>query len=194
MHRRFNSFVGERVRPPSSEFSRERELSLIQRSIQHQTCLTSGGTPNKAGRDHEDLLVAHLPSEGNDVLLAWTPDSDRDVRTLREERRIHISRLQRSVKNPEFDSSVGPLARELMSKLCCAQRRVDQVVQLLFISSVVDRSAIVRIDQAEIPQLGSSIDIGYARGGQLQHQLAERVDGARWRDAALERLEVFNKG
>src|SRR3546814_14234433 len=41
----------------------------------------------------------------------------------------------------------------------------------------IDRPAIVRIDQAEIPEFAALVSVGNTRRGQAQHGLGERVDG-----------------
>src|SRR5262249_59163755 len=55
-------------------------------------------------------------------------------------------------------------------------------------NTVVDRPAVVGIDQAELPELAAAIEIGDAGEGQLQRRLRQAVDGAAAGDAALEEI------
>ena len=45
---------------------------------------------------------------------------------------------------------------------------------------IVDRAAVVGIDQAQIPQLGSLIKVGNPGRGELEEGLGQRVDPARF--------------
>ena len=57
-------------------------------------------------------------------------------------------------------------------------------------SSQSTGAAVVRVDQREAEQLVALVDVGHARDGQLEQQLAERGAVARRGDLALEGLEV----
>ena len=54
--------------------------------------------------------------------------------------------------------------------------------QVLRARGEVDRPAVVRVDQAEVPELGALVDVGHARRGQLHQQLAQAVGEAGRRD------------
>ena len=58
----------------------------------------------------------------------------------------------------------------------------------------VDRPAVVRIDQRQIPKLGALIAVGHARGGELEQGLGEAVDGADPRDLGLEGQQIGDEG
>ena len=53
----------------------------------------------------------------------------------------------------------------------------------------VDRPAVVGVDQSQVQQLVALVDVGYARHGQLEQQLAERDAVAGLGHLALEGLE-----
>ena len=57
---------------------------------------------------------------------------------------------------------------------------------------VVDRPAVVRVDQGEVPHLGALVEVGDARAGQQQRGLGQRVDPAPLDELVLgqERLQV----
>ncbi len=57
----------------------------------------------------------------------------------------------------------------------------------------IDRPAIVRVDQAEVPQLGPLIEVGHAGGADLQHDLGQRVDEAGIGNRADEQVEVLQE-
>src|SRR6202011_4395781 len=60
-------------------------------------------------------------------------------------------------------------------------------------SLVVDRPAVVRIDEAEIPQLRALIEIRHSGRGDLDQELREAVVDAELRDALLKRLKLLEK-
>ncbi len=70
-------------------------------------------------------------------------------------------------------------------------RETRQRVRFPFI---INRAAIVGIDQAEIPQLGSLVEIGHARSGQLEGGLHQRQVHSAPGDLGGERQEIFPKG
>jgi hypothetical protein len=55
---------------------------------------------------------------------------------------------------------------------------------------IVDGSPVVRIHEAQVPQLGALIDVGDARRRELQQSLGERVDPAGGDQRRDERLHV----
>ena len=58
---------------------------------------------------------------------------------------------------------------------------------------IIDRAAVVGIDQAEIPELRALIDVRHAGHGELQDGLNKAVADAERRDPRLERQERFEK-
>ena len=66
--------------------------------------------------------------------------------------------------------------------------RVEQLAEQPGAQIVIDRPAVVGIDQAEIPELVALVDVGHARRGQLQQRLRQRVERAEVRDLAPGRL------
>src|SRR5688500_19224857 len=57
----------------------------------------------------------------------------------------------------------------------------------------IDRTAIVRIDHVEVPQIAALIDIGNARRDQRENGLADAVQNAKARDPLLERDEIVEE-
>ena len=58
---------------------------------------------------------------------------------------------------------------------------------------VVDRPAVVGIDEIQVPELGALVEVRNARRGDLDHQLREAVVDAELRDARLERPKGCEK-
>ena len=65
-----------------------------------------------------------------------------------------------------------------------------QGLQRLGACLVIDRTAVVRIDQAEVPHLAALVDVGHARHGQLEHGLDQAVLHAEPGHAVGERQEA----
>ena len=57
----------------------------------------------------------------------------------------------------------------------------------------VDRTPVVGIDQGEIPQLVTLVEVGYAGRGEAQHDLPERDAFTGERDVGDERFEPFEE-
>src|SRR5690606_28980164 len=51
------------------------------------------------------------------------------------------------------------------------------LLELLHPNPVVDRPAVVRVYQAQVPSLATLIDIGYSRRRELQKRLCQAIDG-----------------
>ena len=59
---------------------------------------------------------------------------------------------------------------------------------------VIDRAAVVGIDEAEVPQLGPLVDVRHAGRGQFEERLRQRVELAEEGDAPLQGAEVREEG
>ena len=59
---------------------------------------------------------------------------------------------------------------------------------------VVDRAAIIGIDQREMPQLVSLVQVGDAGRGEMNQHSRERVPESRPGDPVSERCQVFQEG
>src|SRR5438105_15819180 len=57
----------------------------------------------------------------------------------------------------------------------------------------IDRLTIIGVDQTEIPELATLIDVGNARYGKFQHQLRQRGDGAVTGEQSDNGVEISEK-
>ena len=79
------------------------------------------------------------------------------------------------VRDVQLDSAV--LLAAISSRASARGRRplaASSSRQHLAAAFVIDRPAVVGIDQAEVPELGALVDVGHAGGGDLQQRLGQR--------------------
>jgi hypothetical protein len=77
--------------------------------------------------------------------------------------------------------TIGPVLHE-MSPVRCFQRR-----QRLGPTGKIHRTPVVGIDQRQVPEFCSLIEIGHARHRRLQRDLAERIQRAEQRKPLRQR-------
>src|SRR4051812_21493066 len=80
--------------------------------------------------------------------------------------------------------------RQLLS--CCRAARL-QFVQQLPALLVVDRTTIVRIDQAQIPQLRPLIEIRHTGGCDLDQRLCQGIEETNMTDARLKPAKILQE-
>src|SRR5438067_1451437 len=57
----------------------------------------------------------------------------------------------------------------------------------------INRAAIIRIDQAQVPQFSSLVEVGHARTSKFEQCLAERIQTSKECDVLLEKLKVLQE-
>src|SRR3546814_9075079 len=80
-----------------------------------------------------------------------------------------VQTCARPIYQPLLDAAIAPVAQQFVIVRRGRERGVA--------CDEIDRPAIVRIDQAEIPEFAALVSVGNTRRGQAQHGLGERVDG-----------------
>ena len=135
-------------------------------------------------RDHR---CGDTPDEGDDIIGKVALGAHRRVDA--PPRRTASGRRARSARASRMSSSLGaPLSRSPAQASAGGLTRA--AVEQRAAQLVVDRAAVVGVDEAEVPQLGALVDVGHAGGGQLEQGGAERVDPAPVDQGAHEALEV----
>ena len=157
-------------------------------------CAPTGSTPSAAARcswagaDHrrreqqeavELELAAHSPS-GGAAARRRRAAGPRRTRRRRAGTRRCPGRRRPARRTPETRRRQRALD-DLQLRRRVGQRRAARLP--------VDRAAVVGVDQRQAQQLVALVDVGDARHGQLEQELAERGAVAGLRDLALERLE-----
>ena len=101
---------------------------------------------------------------------------------------------QQSPRYEQLDCSVLPSTQQFgaSSRPCCL--KASSIRAPLFPVAEVDRPAIVRIDEAEVPQLAALVDVGDTRRGQLQDRLRQAIQHTRDGDLAMKVAKVGEKG
>ena len=92
-----------------------------------------------------------------------------------KERRMGGAPTEHPGHQPLLDVPVVPAAQQVFGGRAAAQRLTS--------FGIIDRSAIIRIDQAEIPELGALVEVRYAGYRQAQQRLGQTVQRACWRQA-----------
>src|SRR5713226_2423849 len=89
---------------------------------------------------------------------------------------MFVPKTQRSLGQKHFDSAVRPTLQELF------RRFSRQTRKHLSTAFVINRAAIVWIDEREIPGFVSLINVRHSRRSQLEQSLSERIDRAESRN------------
>src|SRR5262249_14920897 len=98
--------------------------------------------------------------------------------------------IQHPPDHVELDGTVGGARYELCRQLRSALSRckpVKNASQELGSESVIHSAAIIGIDQRQVPQFTTLIDIRHAGRSELQESLCQRVNHSDPRDMALKR-------
>src|SRR5438094_3852999 len=104
-----------------------------------------------------------------------------------EKIRVLATKSQQSLGQKQFDSAIGPGFHQFS---WCRGR---QCVEHFPAPVVIDRAAIVRIDQAVVPNLAALVNVGYAGRCQFKQCLSKRIDGAETRNLLRNRKESWNE-
>src|SRR5215510_4178558 len=102
-----------------------------------------------------------------------------------------LAKIQRLVGDVQLDGAIRPpdeqVAHERDEAFCLLPTEfVEHGDPLL----EVDGTAIIGINEAEIPELGALVEVGHAWQGDLEQYLRERIPHACVHDAALEAQEI----
>ena len=92
---------------------------------------------------------------------------------------VAAAELKRFPSDQQFDPRVAGIGGQPLAKAKAAASPLSasrtSSASMRTAAGEIDRPAIVRIDEAEIPKLLPLIDVGHARRGQLQEDLRQRA-------------------
>ena len=112
------------------------------------------------------------------------------VAAVREKLRVPGTKIEKDRRHRELDRTVLPVRVKPPERAApILGEGVFDGLQCRAAMVVIDRAAIVGIDQAEIPHLGALVDVRHARQGELEHCLSKRVVDAETGDAFGKRQE-----
>ena len=82
------------------------------------------------------------------------------------------------MRGPKLGPAVGEVAEHLAAHRSRAfsLRQCMQRIEVAGAQIVVDRPPVIRVDQAQFPELVALIKVGYPGNGNLKHHLRERID------------------
>ena len=120
---------------------------------------------------------AHAPREGADMLCPRAADLQRNVVSQPEK----VGMLAAELEDPPGDEQLEPRVARVLGKLTgkgeqrpiVAADVLAEPRQHLSAQGKIDRPAVVRVDEAEIPELLALINVRHARRGQLQESLRQ---------------------
>ena len=114
--------------------------------------------------------------EGDAGFGVCASDGEREITSVEEKISVIASPAEQPLSDEHFNPPIGPGAKHFL------RRGIRQRFQHCPTPSIIDRPPIVRIDQAEIPDLVSLVNVRHAWPGQLEDDLRERIDRAEARD------------
>ncbi len=130
--------------------------------------------------------------EDGRLVAADEADEAAGPRTARDERRVGAgegrgaapSERERALDEPELGCALGGARQHALGH--GARRQLEERAARL----PVDGAAVVRVDEAEIPELAALVEVGDAGRGELQERLRERCGPAGRDERFDEGLEV----
>ena len=126
-------------------------------------------------REH---VIARVPLDGQRLVVAVRSERRRAPRAACAACVVVTNILSRSSSGCSSSSAATSRGRPARGSAQLAEQRAAL--------RVVDGPAVVRIDQAEIPELGALIEIGHAGRGDLDQRAARASCRCRARDARVE--------
>jgi hypothetical protein len=148
---------------------------------------------DQAGRDRNDRLVAVAAGERDHVRRTLAGCAEGMILPAREHVRAGMAQPQAARGDPHLDASVGPVGDHVGEQLAprVGPRHLvemsDECIEHPLPLGEIDRAAVIGIDETQVPQLASLIEVGNAGRGELEHELRQRVDHAHSRDARGQR-------
>ena len=114
-----------------------------------------------ASHDHQHRRARVLPAESDHGIRLRTLRGKRAVFSLRKHRRVFVPKREQTMNRGHLNTPVAPVLQQL------AQIGVGDFIEPLPPLRVIDRAAVIGIDEAEIPQLAALIEIGHAGAGEF---------------------------
>ena len=139
------------------------------------------------GDGNHHVVAASRPAKRHDVIAIWAGHLDGLVCAIAKQRRQMVPQRQQPMGQRKLDPPIGPVGREF------APIRRGAGVERRLARPEIDRPAVVRIDQRQVPGLGALIEIRNARHRRLEHKLRQAVQRAEQRHAARECFERLEK-
>lgn len=148
------------------------------------------GGEARHGDDHPVAVVA--AGVGADVAAVGAVEVEWHVVAAGVELGVGSTVVEHGAGDEEFDAAVMPFGEGFAGGSVGvlgveAGEQFDAAV-------VVDGAPVVRVDEAEVPELGALVDVGDAGGGELEELLGERDLGSLASDGELQGVEVFAEG
>src|SRR5690606_1506403 len=119
----------------------------------------------QASRHHDQPVALELTGEGDQALGMLASDLQGKIAAFGEQPGVRQAQLQRPRDQPLLDAPVLPLGKQLFRS--CVQ------LECAAAGGEIDGAAVVRIDQAEIPEIRSLVQVRNARRGHAQQRLGQ---------------------
>lgn len=148
----------------------------FQRNPRHAPSRADRRPPEPRGKSrhhHDDSFSFGGPRVGDGTGREVARGIERLIGAGGKERRVCAPESQQFASDEQLDPAVLPVAEQICSGRWCGER--GELVLALF---VIDRAAIIRIDQTEIPEFRPLINIRHARDRQFEHQIFEDFGNA----------------
>src|SRR5450432_2695794 len=146
-----------------------------------------------SGQDHNGS-PAEGAGEGDHVFVFFSGGAQRYVTSLGKQRGMFPAKTERAAGYIEFQTAVRwlgdqPIDPRGQTPGLGSVKLLEQRLQPL----VINRTAIVRVGEAKVPDFGSLVKIRQARSCDLQQSLRKRVENSGSRDPCLEGCELVEK-
>ena len=179
----------------SGHARRNRQLSVFPQARQRRAHGATGQRIAEARYGHDCDLVLMLARESHHVLLFRAGGMHRLVMAGMKQFTPVAAQAQRLHGCPHLDAAVLIVLQQFSAqgrKIAGFSFAVEFSQQLLA-QRVIHRTTVIRIDQAEVPELCTLINIRIAGRSEHQHALRQRIDGAEEIYGRHESRHLFQK-
>src|ERR1700731_1008756 len=119
-------------------------------------------TRRQTRRNHDDAAVAQLPGKADCGIGKHSSNRQRQVTSGVEKIWMIAAKAQQALDQKHFDASVRPGFEKLR------RLYLSQCLEHSLANFVVDRPTVVGVDQRQIPNLISLVDVRHARRSKFQ--------------------------
>src|SRR5262249_49369666 len=170
--------------------------SILPHGLPQGCCMSSCEQPtNQPGHYHKRRTIVLTAAKSKDILPLGAASLRWDVGPQGEQPRVHAAAVKGQCRDVELKTPVFFMGEQLLDQgtpvLPSRCKTLSQRPQHVIPALILNGTTIVRVNQAQIPQLYALIGIGHARGSDFQQSLGQRVEQAIVAETPLENEKII---
>ncbi|MGO9089698.1 MAG: hypothetical protein ACLQGU_03390, partial [bacterium] len=128
------------------------------------------------GNRHKYPFICSAPRKSDYIIPPGPGTEQGQVLPFQKKIAIFSSKIKRLIGDIEFNPAVLPIEKKFRNKGVAAfGLALFEVLEKLGSFPEIHRTAVVGVNQAEVPKLRPLVDIGHTRRGNLQEDLGKGV-------------------